>query len=196
VINQKEIYRQVAHLHAANLDQGFLATMGVGFLAELYRAIDKCPQSILIVKCEHGKVVGFVSGVGVPVSVVYLHLMRRFLTWSMSLLPILVSPARMSRVAEVLRYVKSESLHSDFPTPELLSIVVAPDCRGKGIAEAMYTDIMDYFRQTQVTKFKIVVGEKLLFAHKFYTRMGAQPLAEMELHQGTKSVVYVQTVTQ
>jgi hypothetical protein len=40
-----------------------------------------------------------------------------------------------------------------------------------------------------------VVGEKLLPAQKFYSRMGAQPLAEMELHQGTKSVVYVQTVT-
>lgn len=196
VISQKEIYRQVAHLHAANLDQGFLATMGVGFLSELYRAIDQCPQSVLIVKCEQGKVVGFVSGVAAPMSVVYSRLMRRFLIWSMPLFPVLVSPARMSRVVETLRYAKSESPHHDFPTPELLSIVVAPSCRGKGIAESMYADLNDYFRQMQVFQFKIVVGEKLLAAQKFYVRMGAQPLAEMELHQGTKSVVYVQTVTQ
>ena len=196
VINQKEIYRQVAHLHAANLDQGFLATMGVGFLAELYRAIDKCPQSVLIVKCEQGKVVGFVSGVAAPMSVVYRRLMRRFLIWSMPLFPVLVSPARMSRVAEILRYAKSESPHRDLPTPELLSIVVAPNCRGKGLAESMYADLIDYFRQMQVAQFKIVVGEKLLPAQKFYVCMGAQPLAEMELHQGVKSVVYVQSVTQ
>jgi ribosomal protein S18 acetylase RimI-like enzyme len=196
VISQKEIYRQVAHLHVANLDQGFLATMGVGFLAELYRAIDKCPQSVLIVKCEQGKVVGFVSGLAAPMSVVYRRLMRRFLIWSMPLFPVLGSPARMSRVVEILRYAKSESPHLDLPTPELLSIVVASDCRGKGVAESMYADLIDYFRQVQVAKFKIVVGEKLLPAQRFYDRMGALPLAEMELHQGAKSVVYVQTVTQ
>ena len=195
VISQNEIYRQVAHLHAANLDQGFLATMGVGFLTELYRAIDKCPQSVLIVKCEQGKVIGFVSGVAAPMFVVYRRLMRRFLIWSIPLFPVLVSPARMSRVAEILRYAKSESPHHDLPIPELLSIVVAPNCRGKGIAESMYADLIEYFRQMQVAQFKIVVGEKLLPAQKFYVRMGAQPLAEMELHQGTKSVVYVQTVT-
>ena len=189
-----EVYRQVARLHAANLDQGFLSSLGVGFLTELYRAIDRCPQSVLIVKTEQGKVVGFVTGLAGPMTLVYKHLMRRFLIWSMPLFPVLCSPTRMSRVAEILRYTKKGPARSDLPTAELLSIVVDPAYRGKGIAESLYADLTAYFKQMQVGRFKIVVGEKLAPAHKFYQRMGAQPWTDLELHQGAKSVVYVQTL--
>ena len=189
-----EICRQVARLHAANLNQSFLSSLGVGFLTELYRAIDRCPQSVLIVKSEQGNVVGFVTGLAGPMTLVYKRLMRRFLIWSMPLFPVLCSPSRMSRVAEILRYTKKGAPRTDLPTAELLSIVVTPDHRGNGTAVALYLDLKAYFKQMQVTRFKIVVGENLAPAHKFYQRMGAQPLAELELHQGTKSVVYVQTL--
>lgn len=189
-----EVYRQVARLHAGNLDQGFLSSLGIGFLTELYRAIDRCPQSVLIVKSEQDNVVGFVTGLAGPMTFVYKRLMRRFFIWSMPLFPVLCSPSRMSRVAEILRYTKNGTPRTDLPTAELLSIVVSPDYRGNGTAEALYVDLTAYFKQMQVTRFKIVVGENLAPAHKFYRRMGAQPLAELELHQGKKSVVYVQTL--
>ncbi len=188
------VYHQVARLHAANLDQGFLATMGLNFLAEMYRAIDQCPQAVLIVKYEQGKVIGFTAGVAGPVSVVYRRMMRRFLIWSLRLFPVLLTPSRFRRVREILRYAKKGPERTDLPTAELLSIAVDPAYRGKGIAEAMYTDLIAYFKQRQIAEFKIIVGGKLDSAHKFYQRMGAQPLTELELHEGAKSVVYVQTV--
>jgi ribosomal protein S18 acetylase RimI-like enzyme len=194
VMYSTEIYRQVARLHAANLDQGFLSSLGVGFLTELYRAIDRCPQSVLIVKSEQGKVVGFVAGLAGPMTLIYKRLMQRFLIWSLPLVPVLFSPSRMRRVVEILRYAKKGIPRTDLPTAELLSIVVTPDYRGNGSAEVLYADLIAYFKQTQVTKFKIVVGGNLAPAHKFYQRMGAQPLADLELHQGANSVVYVQTL--
>jgi ribosomal protein S18 acetylase RimI-like enzyme len=194
VKDKADIYKQVARLHTANLDQGFLSTLGVGFLTELYRAIDQCPQAVLIVKYEQGALVGFVSGMAAPMSVVYRRMMRRFPLWGLRLFPVLFSPTRLKRVAEILRYTKAEPKHTDQPTAELLSIAVSPVCRGKGIAESMYFDLTGHFRQLKVAQFKIVVGRELTTAHKFYQRMGAQPVAEIELHRGTKSVVYVQSV--
>jgi ribosomal protein S18 acetylase RimI-like enzyme len=193
-MHSTEVYRQVAHLHATNLDQGFLSSLGIGFLTELYRAIDHCPQSVLIVKSEQDKVVGFVAGLAGPMTLIYKLLMQRLLIWSMPLIPILLSPSRMRRVLEILRYTKKGIPRTDLPVAELLSIVVTPDHRGNGSAEALYTALTAYFKQMQVTKFKIVVGGNLAPAHKFYQRMGAQPLADLELHQGAKSVVYVQTL--
>ena len=100
----------------------------------------------------------------------------------------------MSRVIEILRYTKKGSPRTDLPTAELLSIVVTPAHRGKGTAEALYVDLKAYFNQMKKSSFKIVVGETLAPAHNFYQRMGAHPLAHLELHQGAKSVVYVQTL--
>ena len=168
--------------------------MGLNFLAEMYRAIDQGPQSVLIVKYEQGTVVGFTAGVAGPMSVVYRRMMRRFLIWSLRLFPVLLTPSRFRRVREILRYTKKGPERTDLPTAELLSIAVDPAYRGKGIAEALYTDLTAYFKQIQVAEFKIIVGGKLDSAHKFYRRMGAQPLTDLELHEGAKSVVYVQTV--
>jgi ribosomal protein S18 acetylase RimI-like enzyme len=187
-------YHQVARLHAANLQKGFLATMGLNFLAEMYRAIDQCPQSVLIVKYEDGQVVGFAAGVAGPMNLLYQQMMRRFFMWSLRLFPVLLTPSRFKRVREILRYTKKGPASTDLPTAELMSIAVDPAFRGKGIAEALYTDLNAYFKKMQVAEFKIIVGEKLDSAHKFYKRMGALPLAELELHEGDKSVVYVQTV--
>lgn len=42
---RRAIYRAVADLHTQNIDQGFLSTLGPGFLSLLYQAIDKNPES-------------------------------------------------------------------------------------------------------------------------------------------------------
>jgi ribosomal protein S18 acetylase RimI-like enzyme len=191
-----DMYRQVAHLHVANLDRGFLSTLGVGFLSELYRAIGQCQGTILIVKSEQGKVVGFAAGLSAPMSVIYRRMMRRMPTLVWSLIPVLFSFARLNRLIEIFRYTNSESERGDLPVAELLSIAVSPACRGKGIAETMYSELMDQFRQTKITQFKIVVGSELAPAHKFYHRMGAQAIREITIHGGARSVVYVQKVTQ
>lgn len=187
-------YHQVARLHAASLDQGFLATMGLNFLAEMYRAIDQCPQSVLIVKYEQGQVIGFAAGVAGPMTLVYRQMMRRFLIWSLWLFPVLLTPSRFRRVRETLRYTRKGPERTDLPTAELLSIAVDPAYRGRGISDALYYDLTAYFKKMKVAEFKIIVGRRLDSAHKFYKRIGAQPVTELELHEGEISVVYVQTV--
>lgn len=187
-----DVYRQVARLHANNLDQGFLSTLGVSFLTELYRAIDHCPQSVLIIKTDQDKVVGFVAGLLGPMTQVYKQMMQRFFIWSITLIPVFFSLSKIRRVIEILRYSKKTVLtHTESPSAELLSIAVDPAHRGNGTAERLYIDLTAYFKKNNILIFKIVVGEKLLPAHKFYRRMGALPLSSIQIHHGANSTMYI-----
>ena len=58
----RERYRRVAGLHMRCLDQGFLATLGEGFLALMYEAIDRTEGATLLVAEHDGQVQGFVTG--------------------------------------------------------------------------------------------------------------------------------------
>ena len=53
-LDRESTYRQVAALHAASIDQGFLATLGLPFLALMYRAIDEATDSVLMIEEKEG----------------------------------------------------------------------------------------------------------------------------------------------
>ena len=59
---RKDLYAQVAHLHAVGIDRGFLTTLGEGFLALMYQAIDETPGAVLLTELEGPRVLGFVRG--------------------------------------------------------------------------------------------------------------------------------------
>lgn len=184
-------YRQVAALHAANIDQGFLSTLGEGFLALVYQAIDDSPTSVLLVEERDGRVVGFVSGTD-GMGPIYRRLLRRPFSLGLSLLPSLVRPARVRRMLEILRYGGDKPEAASWPRAELLSIAVSADVRGQGVAETLYRGLEAEFRARGVDEFRIVVGENLLPAHRFYQRMGAKPVGRIEVHAGEASIVYRQ----
>ncbi|HQQ63008.1 MAG TPA: GNAT family N-acetyltransferase [Pseudomonadales bacterium] len=189
--DKKYIYRRAGEIHAANINQGFLATLGSGFLALLYQAIDEAPDSTLIVAQENDDVVGFVAG-GTGMGAIYRQLLRRPLALLVALLPALLNPARLWRIIEILRYSGGDNDGlANMPCAELLSIAVDPQFRGKGHAEQLYLQLVEYFTGRGEKAFRIVVGEVLLPAHKFYRRMGAVPVAEMEVHKGASSTIYV-----
>jgi len=54
--------------------------------------------------------------------------------------------------------------------------------RGSGTAERLYRALNDHFRAIRVPAYRIVVGESLLPAHRFYTRMGAKPVETVRIH--------------
>jgi ribosomal protein S18 acetylase RimI-like enzyme len=197
-MSQAHLYRSVAELHIVNINQGFLSTLGVGFVSLMYRAIDEGDDSVLLLARVNGQVVGFVAG-ATGMRPIYKRMLRYWPQLFWALLPSLFSPRRVWRIIEILRYSRSSSGSGGgsevvLPTAELLSIAVAPAFRGQGHAENLYQALGDHFLQQAVPAFKIVVGSALAPAHKFYRRMGGQPAAEVEVHQGSASTVYVQTL--
>lgn len=189
-MHERDIYRQVAQLHASNIDQGFLSSLGTPFLALLYEAIDADNSSVLLIARHERRVVGFVTGAE-GMGPIYRQLLRRWARLTRALLPVLVSPRKLRKISEILLMGKKTQPLSELPHAELLSIAVDPALRGQGHAQMLYQGLVDHFQRRGVDRFRIVVGEPLAAAHQFYTKMGAQPLGRIEVHQGEASVLYV-----
>jgi len=77
---------------------------------------------------------------------------------------------------------------------ELISIVVKQNCRNKGIAKALYESLIHFFKEKKVKKFKILVGSNLKEAQRFYEKMGAEKIDEIEIHKGMKSFLYIHNI--
>ncbi|MGY0652476.1 GNAT family N-acetyltransferase [Luteimonas sp. A537] len=188
-----ERYRQVARLHVRCLDQGFLATLGEGFLALMYESIDRAAETTLLVEEDGGQVQGFITG-GTGMGAIYKRMLRSPVRLALAIAPALVRPAKVRRILEIMRYSSAGVVPEGLPEAELLSIAVAPEWRGKAIADRLYSRLIEDFRHRGVDAFRITVGEALAPAHRFYQRMGADVAGEVEVHGGERSKVYVQRV--
>lgn len=186
-------YRQVAALHAANIDQGFLATLGIPFLALMYESIHLAEDSVLLTEEQDGRVLGFVSG-GLGMGPIHRHMLRSPLRMAWTLFPSLLRPRRVKRILDILRYSAAQGDDSRWPRAELLSIAVDPSARGTGVAERLYRLLESHFRQRGVPAFRIIVGESLAPALRFYERMGAGAVGRIEVHAGEWSTVFVQRI--
>lgn len=187
----RERYLQVAQLHVRCLDQGFLATLGERFLALMYEAIDAGQDSTLLTIERNGEIAGFITG-GVGMSSIYREMMRKPIRLAGALAPALFNVSRLRRIFEILRYGGGDSVPANLPGAELLSLAVAPEWRGKGLAEDLYQSLVERFQQRGVDAFRIIVGEALEPAHRFYRRVGAVAAGQVEVHEGELSTVYIQ----
>lgn len=188
-------YREVAELHARCLDQGFLATLGVRFLTLMYKAMDQADTVTLITEEREGRVVGFITG-GTGMGPIYKRMLRSPVRLGLALAPALVRPAKLRRILEILRYSSKGSLPEGVPEAELLSLAVAHEARGSGVADTLYRKLVEDFQARDVDAFRIIVGEALAPAHRFYRRMGASVAGELEVHEGEPSKVYVHRIPQ
>lgn len=190
-MDKPTLYRQVAALHANSIGQGFLATLGVPFLSLMYQAIDESGTGVLLTEQRDGRVIGFVTGCA-GMKQIYMRMLRSPLRLARALAPSLIRPAGLLRILEILRYDGGDaSPAQDGPRAELLSIAVAPEARGIGVAEALYKKLVSHFSSIGEPAFRIVVGDALQPAHRFYERMGALPVGRLEVHRGEGSVLYV-----
>lgn len=187
----REDYRTVAAIHAEGIFKGFLSSLGVRFLALLYESIDRSTSSALIVVRSEGRIVGFVAGTR-GLGPVYRIMLRSWGRLVGAMLPAIFSPKKILRIFETVAFSgKSPDAGQDLPREELLSISVLAEYRGKGYSEELFRALTAYFKEKGVPRFRIVVGDALEPAHRFYKKMGAKPVSRVEVHKGSGSVIYV-----
>ena len=184
--------RQVAKLHATCINQGFLSSLGPRFLTVLYRAIDRCDAAVLIVEGNGMGVTGFVTG-GSGMGPIYRKMLRDWPALIAALAPVIVQPRKVMGIIEILRRGGGD-IDKDLPQHELFSIAVAPAVRGSGTADRLYQALCAHFHDQGIPAFRIVVGDTLTPAHRFYTRMGAEPVTTLRLHGEATSTIYVQKI--
>jgi ribosomal protein S18 acetylase RimI-like enzyme len=180
---------QVAKLHQTYIGRGFLSTLGSNFLARLYGSMLASENTFCIVACDGPHIAGFVSG-SKHVAVFYKQfILSNFISVGVILLPKIFSLTTVKKIVETLLYPLKKKL--DLPDAELLSIVVDEPYRGQGVSRELFHALVYEFASRSINHFKIVVGDHLTAACRFYEQMGCVLHSELEVHVGEKSRIYV-----
>jgi ribosomal protein S18 acetylase RimI-like enzyme len=175
-----------AALHASEIREGFLPSLGRPFLERLYRRIVKSPGSFLLVAADDSTVVGFVAG-----SENVRALYRSFLLHDGAGAAIVALPRILRswrRVVETLRYGAGGD-PSTLPAAELLAIAVAPEARGRGVGRELVAALTTEFRRRGVDAVRVVVGADNAAAIALYEHCGFARAVRIEVHRGTPSQV-------
>ena len=179
--------RTLAQLHATEIATGFLPLLGRGFMKVLYSALISWKDAVVLVIEDGGGPVAFTVGVK-DVGEFYRHFSRRHaLRAGLAALPRLVRPSNLRRAWETFRY---GSAQVEVPA-ELLSMVVAPRARGRGLSVMLGARLLDEMAERGAAAVKVVVGSDNQNALGAYRKMGFTDTERIQVHSGESSEVLV-----
>ncbi|MBX4200629.1 GNAT family N-acetyltransferase [Candidatus Parcubacteria bacterium] len=188
-LGQKSDAREIASIHKSEIRGGFLSSLPLPFLQTLYEAQIASPFSFCVIAKEEGRVIGFVSGVTDLNAFYKYFISRHFFQSVLILLPKVFSS--LKKIGETLLYPKkSESL----PKAELLVIAISSQFQGKGLGRLLLDGFLLQMKQRDVKIFKLIVGEELTNAIKFYEKNGFTFLKTITIHGKIPSRVYVYNI--
>ena len=173
-----------ARLHAEQIRDGFLSTLGPRFLTLLYRRIVRWPGSFLMVVEEQGEVVGQAAAtedVG--------RLYRQFLLRDGIVAGLVASPHLVRRWRSVLETLRYPSGHDRLPPAELLAVAVHSEFRGLGIGRSLVTAANEELARRGVTDARVVVAAGNSPALALYRSAGFRPATTIEVHADATSEV-------
>lgn len=179
----------VGRLHAAAINKGFLSKLGNRFLSAVYRGIAADAESCVFVAASEGAVLGFCA-YSRDVSAMYRRILRRrAFRLFFAALPRCLYPWVIKEIMETLRYpAKQQAKH--LPPAEILSIGISEESRGTGVGRELLEKALRAARQDGIETIKVLAGEKLEGANRFYQRCGFTLADQIEQH-GEKLNVYV-----
>jgi ribosomal protein S18 acetylase RimI-like enzyme len=180
---------RLAELHARRIGEGFLSSLGVGFLTRLYRRIAKAPDSFAYVELERpgGAVVGFAAATESTGALYKSFALHDGVVAGAMAAPQLLRSWR--RVLETLRYPGRDG--EDLPAAEILAVAVDAAAGGRGVGSRLVEAATARLAARGVTEVKVVTGSDNVAALKLYERCGFVPRARIEVHEGTSSEVLV-----
>jgi ribosomal protein S18 acetylase RimI-like enzyme len=178
----------VAALHAGQIADGFLSSLGTGFLSRLYRRICLAPGSFLIVATDGDRVVGFVAGTG------DLRALYRAFLWRDGVGAAADAIGRLignwKQVVETLRHGSTGGAHAGAGRGvELLAMAVDPTYRGRGVGKRLVASFLDQVATIGHGDSYVVVAGDNPVAIGLYQQAGFTTDVQFELHAGTPSLL-------
>jgi GNAT superfamily N-acetyltransferase len=179
-------------LHRRELRGGFLSSLGPGALKLMFRFAAESPASILLVARRIGqrRPIGFVLGAP-DTKAFYRAFIRK--SWFRSVIvlgPKLLSPSRVFRILETLLYPQRH-VESTLPRAELFDLVVDREEQRSGVGRLLFEGFRTALQRKGELQFRVTTGEALVDAHRFYERLGARHVSNVEVHAGAMTRVYV-----
>jgi ribosomal protein S18 acetylase RimI-like enzyme len=178
----------IATLHAARISEGFLVTLGPGFLRRLYRRMLRSPGAFVLVVDEAGerapkRVCGFIAVAGDTRA-----LYREFiLPAGIAATPGIVRAP--GAVWETFRYGMRGREHA--AGAEVLSTAVAADCGGRGFATSLVRAAVEELRRRGTASARVVTAVGNLAAVKAYEGGGFHAVGLEEVHRGVAQQLLV-----
>jgi ribosomal protein S18 acetylase RimI-like enzyme len=173
-----------ASLHAQLIADGFLSSLGPGFLRRLYRRIIRADGSFLLVAEADSTVIGFVAG-SEAVGALY-----RSFFWRDGVIATLSAPLQLitglPRVLETLRHGRGAATAEG---GELLAIAVDPTWRHRHVGRQLVEGFLHELEQRGARAARVVVGSNNAAAIAMYRQAGFTPTRTFEMHRGTQSVL-------
>lgn len=180
-------------MHIQGIPTGFISSLGQEFVAALYEAIAEDKNSFGFVAIEDEKVLGFVA-FSTNLSKLYKYvILKKGFKFAFILARKMMSLQTIKRVWANLFYPKKMK-QMDLPAAELLSIVVASEGRGKGLAKQLVNAGFEECRKRHIEKVKVLVAADNEAANKLYQKCGFELNTQINSH-GVLSNVYVRDLT-
>jgi ribosomal protein S18 acetylase RimI-like enzyme len=190
---QSKYAGKCAVLHIQGIPTGFISSLGQEFVAALYEAIAEDKNSFGFVAIEDEKVLGFVA-FSTNLSKLYKYvILKKGFKFAFILARKMMSLQTIKRVWANLFYPKKMK-QMDLPAAELLSIVVASEGRGKGLAKQLVNAGFEECRKRHIEKVKVLVAADNEAANKLYQKCGFELNTQINSH-GVLSNVYVRDLT-
>jgi ribosomal protein S18 acetylase RimI-like enzyme len=178
---------RVAALHAEHLSEGFLVTLGRGFLRRLYTRAARSPQAFVLVADDGEGVHGFLAVAEDTGRFYREFLVRDGVAAGLAAAP---SVARAPRhVWETLRYGLGDD--GDLPPAEVLSVAVDARARGRGVGRDLVGAGLDELRRRGVTAARVVTALDNEPALRMYEGAGFRRHRLVEVHAGVGQQVLV-----
>lgn len=184
-----EYAEEVAKLHILGIHTGFISSLGLDFVAALYKAIATSESAFGFVVLKADQVVGYVAFTtnvkNLYKSVIYkcgLKLAFK-LAWKM------FSLDTIKKISETLFYPsRVKKLH--LPSAELISIAIDPEMRSKSIATNLTYRGFEECLKRKIEKVRVLVGSENTPANKFYIKCCFEFITQIDNH-GVLSNIYV-----
>lgn len=173
-----------ARLHAEQITEGYLSSLGPRFLRLLYRRVVRWPRSFLLVAEEDGVVVGHAAATE---SVGGLY--RQFLLHDGVHAAAVAAPALARQWHSALETLRYPSGHHRLPSAELLAVAVAAECRGRGIGRGLVDAANKELVRRGIADARVVVAADNVPAMALYRSSGFRPAASIQVHADARSEV-------
>ncbi len=182
---------QIAKLHIKGISTGFISSLGYDFVQALYEAIAEDENSFGFVAEEQGSIIGFVV-FSTNLSKLYKFVAtKKGVKFAFILVRRMLSFRVFKRVWGNIFYPKKMK-QMDLPDAELLSIVVSPEGRGKGIAKQLTEAGFEECANRGIDKVKVLVAADNLPANNLYKKCGFEFHSEINSHNVVSNIYVAQ----
>lgn len=180
---------EVANLHIEGINTGFISSLGIDFVTALYEAIAQDTSSFGFVVEENDRTLGFVAFTEDLYRLYRVVIVKKGIRFTLLLAREVFSLRRLKQILETLFY-PARIKKANLPRAELLSIVIAEEQQGRGLATILMQKGLTECSRRKMEKVKVLVGADNERANKLYLKCGFELVRQIDNH-GVLSNIYV-----